>query len=221
MPRNDRLNPARLLGHKGDRANRLRRRQTRIESKRLSPAAGIGNFGRLFEVAVRRAWRSPASRRSRHLRMQRFDRKIARGTAVSAPRPRPHRTAAGSASPPARTAHRERRCSGTRPVLDGGCASLPVKGLAALDRRLAPHVLLHALRRRNPRAARLAPARRAGNGLFHAQLIGQRRRVFERILPLRRHVGQALVHHLRRRPARHRSSGSRQAPRGASTPGRA
>ena len=47
--------------------------------------------------------------------------------------------------------------------------------LAAFNYRLAPHILLHALRRRHPRAARLAPARRARNRLFHAELIGQRR----------------------------------------------
>ena len=72
------------------------------------------------------------------------------------------------------------------------------KGLAVFDRRLAPYILLHGLRGRNPGPPRLAPAGRAGDGLFKAQLVGEACGVFEGVFPLGGHVGEALVDNLRR-----------------------
>ena len=63
---------------------------------------------------------------------------------------------------------------------------------------LAPHVLLHGLRGRHPRAATLAPSRRTGDGHLQPQLVGQRSGVFEGVFPFRRHEHQALFHDLRR-----------------------
>src|ERR1035437_11187374 len=68
--------------------------------------------------------------------------------------------------------------------------------LAALDRSLAPHILLRAFGCWHPWTARFAPAGRARNGLFQTQLIGKSRGVFERILPLWGHVRHAVIHHL-------------------------
>ncbi len=72
-----------------------------------------------------------------------------------------------------------------------------VERLAAVNAGFAPDILLHALRGWNPRAARFAPARRAGDGFLHSELIGKGGGIFEGVLPLRRHVGQAMIDHLR------------------------
>ena len=86
------------------------------------------------------------------------------------------------------------KCSGLR----GRMLENSRERLAALDNRLAPHILLHAFRCRHPRPAALAPARRSGNRHLHSVLLAQRDRVFESVFPLRRHIRQAMRHHLRR-----------------------
>ena len=68
---------------------------------------------------------------------------------------------------------------------------------SAFDARLAPHVLLHRLGGRHPRAAALTPPRRARDGHFETQLVGQRGGVPESVLPLRRHEDQPLLDDLR------------------------
>ena len=82
---------------------------------------------------------------------------------------------------------------------DGGRARKhSVEGLAARDGRLAPDIFLHTLGGRDPGAAGFAPAGRAGDGDLEAELVGKRGGVLEGILPLRRHVDEALVDDLRR-----------------------
>ena len=71
---------------------------------------------------------------------------------------------------------------------------------------------------RHPRAAGLAPARGTRDSLFHSQLIGERGRVFESVFPLRRHVRQAMVHHLRRGQGSIKVLKPAQSERDASTP---
>ena len=67
---------------------------------------------------------------------------------------------------------------------------------APLDHGLGPHQLLHRLRRRDPRASRLAPSRRARDGLLETETVGELRRVAKGLLPLGSHVHQPLVDHL-------------------------
>ena len=71
------------------------------------------------------------------------------------------------------------------------------EGLAAFNERLAPHIFLHGLFCRDPGAARFAPTGRAGDCFFKAELISQCGRVLEGFLPLRRHVDEAFLDHLR------------------------
>ncbi len=66
---------------------------------------------------------------------------------------------------------------------------------ATFDARLAPDELLHRLLRLHPRAARLAPARGAGDGRLQPQPVCELDRVTEGVLPLRGHVGDALLDH--------------------------
>src|SRR6185295_13316903 len=76
-------------------------------------------------------------------------------------------------------------------------SQLSSEGLAAFYQSLAPHILLHSLRTRDPWSAGLAPTWRTRDRHFHSQLIGERGRVLESIFPLRRHVSQAVIHDLR------------------------
>ena len=85
-----------------------------------------------------------------------------------------------------RARHRRRRRQGT------GQAG------AASQVRLAPDQLLHAILRLDPGAARLAPARRGGDGEFQLLGVGGAHRMAEGVLPAIGHIGQPLGHDLRR-----------------------
>ncbi len=157
----------------------------------------MGSFRRLFQIAIVEHGWVRSSRAGRHLGMQRFNRDIIRRPAVCdhggvgvelRRRGRALGRGQGIANPEVLKSARVGRRMRQRPR----------KWFAAFDRGLAPYILLHSLRRRDPWTTGLAPSRRTRNRLFHSQLIGKRGRVFERILPLRRHVGQAMVHHLGR-----------------------
>ncbi len=76
------------------------------------------------------------------------------------------------------------------------------EGTSTLEARLAPDVFLHGLGRGDPRSAALAPAGGAGDGHLQAELVGQGRCVFERVLPPGSHVDEALGDDLRRLEAR-------------------
>jgi hypothetical protein len=94
-----------------------------------------------------------------------------------------------------------RICDGRVLELPGNCGWVcedAGEGLSALKDRLAPDVLLHRFGSGDPWSSTLAPAGRARDGFFHPELIGQRRGVLEGVLPLSRHVGDAMVDDLRR-----------------------
>ncbi len=69
--------------------------------------------------------------------------------------------------------------------------------LTTMDEGLGPDKLLHRMRRLNPWASTLTPTRRTRNSHLESELIGLLRREEEGILPLRRHIDQALVDNLR------------------------
>jgi hypothetical protein len=71
-------------------------------------------------------------------------------------------------------------------------------GLAALDDGLAPYHLLHAVLRRHPRSAGLAPARGRGDAEFQLLFLRQPCGEAEGVGPVGTHVGQALGDELRR-----------------------
>ena len=75
---------------------------------------------------------------------------------------------------------------------------MPVNGLPPSTRVSLHTYFFIASEAGDPGTARLAPARRTGDRLFKPELIGQRRGIFESVLPFGRHVGQTLLHYLRR-----------------------
>src|SRR5215472_5350334 len=84
------------------------------------------------------------------------------------------------------TRYRRRR---RKPAIEWFCTA---------DASLAPHELFHPVLGLNPGAARLAPARRRGNRELQAQFLGSSHGVAKRILPIRRHVCEALLNDLGR-----------------------
>ena len=72
-----------------------------------------------------------------------------------------------------------------------------VELLAAFHSHFAPDEFLHALLGFYPRAAGVAPSGTTGSGYLHTERIGKGDGITEGILPFRRHVGEAFLHHLR------------------------
>ena len=184
----------------------------------LSPALRDGQLRGLFQIAVVEHGRVGSSCAGRHLRMQRFNRDIIGRPAVC------DHGSVGVELGWRRSARGRGESITNADVLKSSGVGRRMRQracerLAALDQGLAPHILLHSLRRRHPRTTGLAPSWRTCNRLFHSQLIGERGRILETrpSTPASCRPGDGPPPGAW--PGRHRSSGIQPAARDASTPG--